>query len=70
MERSCRPSCKNHRRSSKPLLPSKSIRVLAFSDFGTGGEDMKRTAAAALAAHRNGASTSASRSAITSCRKV
>ncbi len=30
----------------------KSIRVLAFSDFGTGGEEMKRTAAAALAAHR------------------
>ncbi|MCE5309862.1 MAG: metallophosphoesterase [Acidobacteriales bacterium] len=30
----------------------KAIRVLAFSDFGTGGENMKRTAAAALAAHR------------------
>jgi predicted MPP superfamily phosphohydrolase len=30
----------------------KSIRVLAFSDFGTGGEEMKRTAAAIAAAHR------------------
>jgi len=31
--------------------PRKSIRVLAFSDFGTGGDEMKRTAAAAAAAH-------------------
>jgi len=29
-----------------------SIRVLAFSDFGTDGADMKRTGAAALAAHQ------------------
>jgi hypothetical protein len=32
--------------------PGKPIRVLIISDFGTGGADMKRVAAAALAAHR------------------
>jgi tartrate-resistant acid phosphatase type 5 len=35
------------------LEPGKAIRVLVVSDFGTDGADMKRVAAAALAAHRD-----------------
>ena len=35
------------------LEPGKVIRVLVVSDFGTDGSDMKRVAAAALAAHRD-----------------
>lgn len=34
------------------IRPGKSIRVLIISDFGTDGAEMKRVAAAALAAHR------------------
>jgi len=34
------------------ISANKPIRVLVFSDFGTGNEDMKRTASAALAEHR------------------
>jgi tartrate-resistant acid phosphatase type 5 len=34
------------------IPPRKSVRVLAFSDFGTDGAEMQRVAAAAVAAHR------------------